>query len=91
MKTYTYCLLVSNTPDKYLHQESTFLPSPFKKTRFALIEKQMFKDGSEGINRIIYANNIEKLREQMKSYISWYDYVAGLTKCMQGYISKIWS
>lgn len=90
MKKYNYCILVENTPDKYLHQESTYLPSPFKKTKFALIEKQVFKDGSEGINRIIYSNNQAKLTEQMKQYVSWYDYIVGQVKNIQGYISKIW-
>ena len=89
MKTYNYCILLENTPDKYLHQESTYLFSPFKKTKFALIEKQVFKDGSEGINRIIYSNDYEKLKALTLSYISWYDYFAGVSKSIQGYVSKL--
>ena len=88
---YNYGILTENTPERYLHQESTFLPSPFKKTKFALIEKQVFKDGSEGINRIIYKDDPEMLRTQMKTYISWYDYSAGLSKSIQGYVSKLFN
>jgi len=89
MKTYNYAILLENTPDKYLHQESTFLDNDFKKTKYALIEKQVFKDGSEGINRIIYSNDLSKLVEQLKSYVSWYDYISGSVKSIQGYISKL--
>lgn len=90
MRSYNYCILVANTPDKYLSRESTYLPSPFKKTKFALIEKQVFKDGSEGINRIMYSNSYNELSDQMKKYISWYDYIVGQFKNIQGYISKTW-
>ena len=91
MKTnsFNYSLLVENTKERYLQYESTFLNSPFKKTKYALIEKQHFSDNSEGINRIMYSNNIDSLREQMKTYPSWYDYIAGKSKNLQGYISDL--
>lgn len=88
MKLYNYAILVTNAPERYLHQESTYLPSPFKKTKYALIEKQCFNDGSEGINRIIYSDDLDALTLQLKTYISWYDYIAGFMKNIQGYISS---
>lgn len=89
MVKYNYAILVENTPDKYLHQESTYLPSPSKKTKYALICKQVFSDGSEGINFIRYSDDLTELTEDMKGYISWYDYVTGFTKNIQGYTSKL--
>ena len=90
MKQYNYAILVENTPARYLHQESTFLDNKFKKTKYAVIEKQVFKDGSEGINRIIYSNDLEKLQGDILGYISWYDYVAMKTKNIQQYITKLY-
>ena len=86
---YSYAILVHNTPERYLHQESTYLDNDFKKTKYAMIEKQCFKDGSEGINRIIYSNNLQKLQSDILKYISWYDYVEMKTKNIQQYISKL--
>jgi len=90
MTQYNYALLVENTPDKYLQQESTYLDNNFRKTKYALIEKQVFKDGSEGINRIIYSNNLLKLKNTILNYVSWYDYIGMQTKNMQQYISKLY-
>lgn len=86
---FSYAILVENTPDKYLHQESTFLDSLFESTKYALIEKQCFGDGSEGINRIIYSDDKDLLTKQMYGYVSWYDYVIGQSKSLQGYISEL--
>jgi hypothetical protein len=91
MESYTYAILVENTPKRYLHQESTYLPCKFKKTKYALIEKQVFKDHSEGINFIYYSNDLNKLIEKMNNYISWYNYVNSVTKNIQGYISKLYN
>ena len=88
-ENYSYAILVNNTPERYLHQESTYLDNDFKKTKYAMIEKQCFKDGSEGINRIIYSNNLQKLQSDILKYISWYDYVEMKTKNIQQYISKL--
>jgi hypothetical protein len=89
MKAYTYAILVENTPNQYLHQENTLLPCKFKKTKYALIEKQVFKDHSEGVNFNYYSNDLKKFTDQMKKYISWYDYVIGVIKNIQGYESQI--
>lgn len=90
MKTaYSYVLLVKNTPERHLQQESTLLENKYKKTKYALIQKICHKDGSENIATIFYSNDLQKLIEQMKGYISWYDYVNGFSKNIQGYISEI--
>lgn len=86
---YNYAMLVENTPDRYLHQESTLLPSKFKKTKYAVIERQMFDDGSECYNRIVYLNNIEKATELLEKYSSWYNYLTMMVKSSQGYITPL--
>ena len=89
MIQYNYAILVENTKERYLHQEFTFLESKFKKTKYAIIEKQVFKDGSEGINKIIYSDNLIKLQNDIKGYISWYDYIKMETKSINQYVSKL--
>ena len=90
METYKYCLLVRNTPDKSLQQWSTLIESPFKPTRFALIERQCYDNYQpEKVNRIIYSDDLEYLTNLMETYISWYDYVTGYYKEMQQNVYKI--
>lgn len=89
MTKYTYGLLVENKPERFLHQESTYFKSPFKRTKYAIIEKGVCKDGSELVLRIIYSNDLYTLREKLLKYISWYDYVDMNTKNIQGYITKL--
>lgn len=91
MKQFCYAILVENTPDKYLRQESTFLPSEYKNTKYALIQKQHFNDGSEGINFIKYSDDLTELFGQLVQHVSWYDYVRGFTKNIQGNVSKLFS
>lgn len=86
---YSYGILKENVPTLYLEQESTLLHSPYTNTKYAIIEKSCFKDGSESINRIIYSDNLEELWEKVRGYISWYDYVAMETKSIQGFVSKL--
>jgi hypothetical protein len=89
MKAYNYAILLENTADKYLAQESTYLDNNYKKTKYAMIEKQVFKDGSEGINRIIYSNNLPKLTASLQTYVSWYNYIERKTKSINQYVSKL--
>jgi hypothetical protein len=90
MKTgYSYAILVENTPDRYLWQKSTYLPNNYKKTKYGLIIMTINRDHSELISHINYSNNLQKLIKQMKEFGSWYDYVNGFMKCMQGYLSEI--
>ena len=84
---YSYGILKENYPD--LAKESTLLDNNYKETKFALIEKQNFSDGSEVINRIIYSNDQEKLTVQLINYITWYNYINGKSKNIQGYISDL--
>lgn len=84
---YLYAIVKENF--KYLRQESAIFENDYKDTKYALIEKQMFKNGSEGINRIIYSNDLEELQNDAAKYVSWYNYPLNLTKNMQGYITNI--
>lgn len=84
---YSYAIIKDNY--KELAKESTFLDNDYKATKFALIEKQMFKDGSEGINRIIYSNDLHDLQSKATNYVSWYNYPMNLTKDMQQNIRTI--
>ena len=88
-QTYNYTILVKNTPDRYLHQESTLLPNQFKKTKYALLLKSCFDDGTEATSTIIYSNDLEELISLNKKSVSWYDYVNGLAKNIQGYIREL--
>jgi hypothetical protein len=82
MKTYNYVIIKEN--NSYLAQESALLDNVYLPTKYALIEKQCFKDGSEAINRIQYSNDLQKLSEIAKNYISWYNYPIGIYKDIQG-------
>lgn len=85
---YNYAIIKEN--NKYMAMESTFLPCKYEpKKKFVLIEKQCFKDGSEGINRIVFSNDIEDLSQKAKQYISYYNYVSGHKKDIQGNVSEI--
>jgi hypothetical protein len=85
---YNYGILKFNNPN--FAKESTYLDNKYKKTKYALIEKQVFKDGSEGINRIIYSNDFEKLTTILNIYPSWYNYPQEQRKNLQGYVSKFY-
>lgn len=89
MKTgYSYIIIKENYPE--LARESTLLPSThYPKLRYAFIEKQVFKDGSEAINRIDYSDDLPKLHNIAKEYISWYNYPIGIAKNIQGYLREI--
>jgi len=87
MKQYNYGVIVKN--NETLKRESTYLDNDYKPTKYALIEKQVFKDGSEGINRIIYSSDLEQLISLTSIYPSWYNYPGNLKMNMQGYITYI--
>lgn len=86
---YLYAIVVNNNDDRNLARETTTINNDFKNTKFALIEKQVNKDGTENINRIIYDDDINKLSEDAKKYVSYYNYVAGFKKNIQQYVSEI--
>lgn len=80
---FNYGILTHN--DEVLSRESTLLDNKYKKTKYALIEKANYKDGSESINRIIYSNDLETLSKQLiKTYPTWYNYVIGIAMELQG-------
>lgn len=85
----SYALLVNNTNERRLWQEYTFLNSKYKKTKYALIVRTVNKDNSEICSHINYSNDLQKLSEQMKKFVSYYDYVNGYKKNIQGYISEV--
>jgi len=86
---YHYAIVVNNTTERNLNRETTLLNNKFKKTKFALIDKIVNEDGTENIYNIVYSNDINKLSEDAKKYLSYYNYVAGYMKNIQGYISEI--
>jgi hypothetical protein len=86
-KRYSYGILKDNYPD--LAHETTLLDNDYKETKLVLIEKQTFDDGSEGINRIIYSDSYSELSKILLGYVSWYDYIANVSKSIQGYISLL--
>lgn len=91
MKTgFSYCLLVYNDKNRRLDQIKTFFDSKFLKSKkYGLIVRTVHKDNSETVTHIYYSNDLQSLQRQMYKYVSWYDYVCGFTKSIQGYISKI--
>ncbi len=87
--SYNYAILKESYSG--LKNVSTFLDNKFKpKSKYALIEKQVFKDGSEGVNRIIYSNDLIKLTEILLTYKSWYNYPIMRSKSLQGYVSDLY-
>lgn len=84
--TYTYALLVNNTPSMHLHQLTTIVPAQFKQTEYALIIRLCEPRKPEKDAIIIYSNDYAALEVVMKEHVSWYDRVKGDYKDMQGYI-----
>ena len=90
MKTYSYTILVKNSPERYLHQESTLQKSVFKESKYALISKQCYSNGTEKIDFIYYSDDIDLLMILNEKSVSWYDYVNGKCKSIQGYIRDLY-
>lgn len=85
---YSYVIIKFNNP--YFAKESVLLNNKYKKSaKYAMLEKLVHSDGSESIANITYSSDIVKLQETANGYISWYNYPQGLTKNIQGYISKL--
>lgn len=85
---YSYYIIKENNP--YFAQESTLLDNNYKpKAKFAMFEKQVHKDRSESLNRIIYSSDLNNLQARAEKALSWYNYPQGLKKDIQGNISKI--
>jgi len=85
---YNYVIIKHNYPE--LERESTLLDNKYNpKKKYALIDKGVHKDGSEGIYRIEYSNDLEALQVRAAKFVSWYNYPLGLRKNIQGYISEL--
>lgn len=88
MAHYNYAIIKHSYPE--LERESVLTENLYKpKLKYAFICKGIHKDGSESIYFIKYSNDLEKLHNMAKGYISWYNYPLGLTKDMQGYIREL--
>lgn len=86
---YSYALLVRNTPEQRLKEMRTLVPTEFKNTEFALIQRDVYPDKTEQVRGIIYSSDLYLLRSLLKSYVSWYDYIDNRQKCMRGYVSEL--
>lgn len=94
MKTkYMYALLVKNVPSMNLDNLSTIIPVKIEETDYALIIRvvgEVNKSGDVEKDLIIlYDNDYEYLKNIMEKQVSWYDYVEGMSKDMQGNIRKL--
>ena len=74
-----YYVIIKPNDSRY-KQESTLEPSEYNPTKYVMIEKKCFHDGSEKINRLIYSDDIVELTKNSYNYASWYNYVIGMCK-----------
>lgn len=86
---YTYGLLIKNSNDMRLWQLKTTLPSNYRKTDYALILRHVKNDGTEDDGIILYSDNYRALEIVLIEQVSWYNYISGICKDMQGNISQI--
>ncbi|NCD10690.1 MAG: hypothetical protein EOL98_15015 [Negativicutes bacterium] len=86
---YTYGLLVKNSNDMRLWQLQTTLPSNYRETDYALILRHAKNDGTEDDRIILYSNNYQALEGVLIEQVSWYNYISGERKDLQGYICQI--
>ena len=82
-----YALLVDNIPTRSLDKLSTVIPVKFQNTVYALIIRVVGDVEKDLI--VLYDNDYEHLKTIMEKQVSWYDYVVGMTKDMQGNIRKL--
>lgn len=87
MKSYGYAIIKGN--NEYFARQSTFLESKYKKTKYAMLIKEVHKDKSETLVKIEYSNDLEKLQNRANGFISWYNYPMGISKSIQGYLSEL--
>jgi hypothetical protein len=85
---YSYVIIKKNYPE--LERQSALSYNKYRKTKkYAFICKGVHKDYSESIYFIDYSNNLEELQQKATEYPSWYNYPMGLTKNIQGFITKL--
>lgn len=89
MKT-TYKYAILKLTDSWMQREAVIESnyySPDKK--YALIEVQCYDNGTEKYSNIFYSNDLSKHIEQLHTYCSYYDYITGEKKNIQGYKSEL--
>ena len=84
MIEFKYCIIKPNKLD--WSREETILCNNYKDSKYMFIEKWAMSDKTEKINKIIYSNCIDTLLQFKELYPSWYDYVNGKYKELQGNI-----
>lgn len=88
MKQYNYAIIKENYPE--LERETTLGENKYQpKKKYALIVKQVHKDGSESISFIQYGDDLGKLHKQTEQYVSWYNYPIGIGKDLKNNLIKI--
>lgn len=88
MKQYTYAIIKESYPE--LERQSTLGDNNYSdKKKYAMIVKQVNNDSSESVSFIKYCDDLQKLQNDAETYISWYNYILGTVKNIQGYISEI--
>lgn len=87
MNEYSYVIIKNNNP--HFAQETTLFESKYKKTKYAMFHKTVYKDKSELLTKIEYSNDLELLQAKAKQYITWYNYPLGVAKNIQGYLREV--
>lgn len=85
---FSYVIIKENYPE--LERESVLLSNKYRKNKkYAFICKICHRDGSENIAFIDYSNKLTELQERANEFASWYNYVVGMYKQLQGDILLI--
>jgi hypothetical protein len=85
---YSYVIIKENHPE--LERESTLSHNKYKANKkYAYIVKGVHKDGSESIYFIEYSNDLQELSKRAKEFPTWYNYVLGISKSLQGDLSEL--
>ena len=77
-------------PTKNLDTNNVLITTPkYKQKKYGVLHRTCHKDGSESNLHISYYKTYEEARNSMLSFPSWYDYIAGNAKGLQGNIFKL--
>lgn len=75
---------------KNLDTNNVLITTPkYKQKKYGVLYRTCHKDGSESNLHISYYKTYEEARNSMLSFPSWYDYIAGNAKDLQGSIFKL--
>ena len=84
---HNYAVIKHNNP--HFAKETTLLESKWKKTKYAMFNKSVHKDGSESIVNITYSNDLEELQNAAKELPTWFNYPLGVAKKVSGELIQI--